>query len=210
LGCDFSPKNFLEVIIEKVIPKFPDLNFVFGTTTEGAYRISEQHFCHAGSGNTFLGQTGVAAPPWFKAWQKLSLACAWDEEIDSRLWQKLAVNCAINPLTALEQCLNGALAKQVSLATKVEQLCTEIAQVSHQLAYENVAAKVYTQVKQVIAATASNRSSMLQDRLAGRMSENEYISGYFVKRAGELGLSTPENTALYNAMREIDQMIEKT
>ncbi len=193
--------------LKKIIPKFPNLKFTLGTTTEGAYRISEEHFCHAGSGNTWLGQAGSPAPPWFGDFKKVSLDCAWDTGIENRLWQKLAVNCAINPLTALEQCPNGKLAERANLAKKVDQLCCEIAEVSRHAGYKNTAANIHADVKEVIARTASNRSSMLQDRQARRRSENEYITGFLIREAKKWGLTIPYNTALYAAMREIDQAV---
>lgn len=36
----------------------------------------------------------------------------WNPEIKTALWTKLAINCAINPLTGLEQVKNGKLADQ--------------------------------------------------------------------------------------------------
>ena len=193
--------------METIIPDFPELEFTLATTTQGAYRISGQHFCHAGTGNTWMGQAESPAPLWFRGWQNIGLGCTWDTGIEDRLWQKLAVNCVINPLTALEQCPNGDLAERVDLVKKVDQLCAEIARVSLCGGYKTTAENIHAQVNQVIARTAENRSSMLQDRQARRRSENEYISGYLVKKALEWGVSTPENSALYGAMREIDQAL---
>jgi 2-dehydropantoate 2-reductase len=45
----------------------------------------------------------------------------WSTDILTRLWRKLALNCAINPLTVLHDCQNGGLlghlAKSISCAT---------------------------------------------------------------------------------------------
>ncbi|MFA0098700.1 ketopantoate reductase C-terminal domain-containing protein, partial [Vibrio splendidus] len=39
-------------------------------------------------------------------------AMNWNPQIKAALWTKLAINCAINPLTGLEQIKNGELAGQ--------------------------------------------------------------------------------------------------
>jgi 2-dehydropantoate 2-reductase len=45
-----------------------------------------------------------------------------------RQWQKLAINCAINPLTALHKLKNGELAGP-RFADALQQVCVEVADV---------------------------------------------------------------------------------
>ena len=117
--------------MEDIISDHPHFNFIAGTTTEGAYRLGENHFCHAGDGTTQFGKAGVSqAPPYFDQLCKLDLAISWQADMEECLWRKLAVNCAINPLTALHQCSNGELASRPDLARKVTLVCNEIARVS--------------------------------------------------------------------------------
>ena len=183
----------------------PRLRFTPGTTTEGVYRISENNFCHAGEGITRIGLSGQSHPPdWFSTWETLPINCSWDAGIDEILWQKLAVNCAINPLTAKQRCKNGDLALP-EMATQVSELCDEIALVSRAAGYVRTADNIHQQVRTVIAATAENKSSMLQDVLAGRRSEIDYICGYFLTRAEQLGVPAPFNAALYNEIKKMDQ-----
>ena len=46
-------------------------------------------------------------------------------DILSRLWRKLALNCAINPLTVLHDCRNGGLSEH---HCEVATLCAELAE----------------------------------------------------------------------------------
>ena len=55
-------------------------------------------------------------------------------------------------------------------------------------------------VSQVIRATAENRSSMLQDVLAGRVTEIDYITGYLLRVAHGHGLAVPHNEAIYRSI----------
>jgi 2-dehydropantoate 2-reductase len=186
--------------------EFPHLTFTLGTTTEGAYRVNENHFCHAGLGITQIGQSGrMQAPSWFSSWSKLSLNCSWTANIDEILWQKLVINCAINPLTARHRCKNGDLALP-ERATEVNFLCDEIALVSRAQGYTHIADNIHQRVQDVIAATANNKSSMLQDTLAGRRTEIQYISRYFLECAAQHAVSTPLNAALCHEIQKSDQL----
>jgi 2-dehydropantoate 2-reductase len=121
------------------------------------------------------------------------------------LWRKLAVNCAVNPLTALHQCSNGELASQPDLARQVALVCNEIARVSATAGFSDTAANIHGWTADVIAGTANNRSSMLQDVTAGRRTENHYITGHLLKIAGRLKVDTPINRAIFEEICEVDR-----
>lgn len=169
------------------------------TSTEGAYRIGPLHICHAGHGLTRIGSAdGLHAPEWLRDWHKSALECRWEENITAALWHKLAINCAINPLTAIHQCHNGELATDRKLAAQVKQLCDEIAKVSQAAGFNETAASIHADVATVIAGTADNRSSMLQDIIAGRETEIDFITGHLLRTAKRLGIDAPHNRKLFN------------
>ena len=189
-------------LAEEIRQRLPGSRIYCGTTTEGAYRRSRRHIVHAGRGSTLLGSpVGAPKPEWFRLWEIADLDCRWTDDIDAALWHKLAINCAINPLTALHRCRNGELVADPDLHRAMNALCDEIAAVSRQLGYEDTANELHAVAAQVAAATASNRSSMLQDVAAGQPTEIDYITGYLVARAGALGLSVPRNRALLEAIK---------
>jgi 2-dehydropantoate 2-reductase len=123
----------------------------------------------------------------------------WDPAIGQSLWLKLAINCAINPLTALHRCRNGELAGP-ALAPLLATLCEEIMQVSAAAGFGAVTGDLPAQVAAVVHATANNRSSMLQDVLAGRGTEIDYITGYLLGVASHHGIAVPENESLYRSI----------
>lgn len=189
---------------EAIRAELPEPYFYYGTTTEGAYRIADCHICHAGHGLTRIGQLGAErAPPWFRQWSGAVRPSVWDPEIDRSLWLKLAINCAINPLTALHGCLNGDLAKPEH-AARVALLCDEIIEISAAAGYTEVTAGLHHQVAQVISDTAANRSSMLQDVQAGRRTEIDYITGYLLRAAQQHRVAAPHNEALFRSVGELD------
>lgn len=190
-------------VLQELEAEYPNLHYYCGTTTEGAYRQSPENFIHAGTGITKFGGGNVAPPQWFNQWQKLALACIWETDIEQTLWHKLAVNCAINPLTALHQCKNGELLESTALSKKLGLLCDEIAAISKSAGYTKTAERLHLDVAEVITNTAKNRSSMLQDIMAKKPTEISYISGYMVKTAERLGIPAPINADLLNRVREL-------
>ncbi len=189
---------------------FPNYQFACGTTTAGAYRPDGNEtncVCHAGNGVTRFGRTRLVQPPtWFDDWSSIDLPCSWEHNIEECLWQKLAVNCAINPLSALHRCHNGALSTQAELAVLVKQLCDEIALVSAAAGFRDAASNIHRWVSEVIQGTGDNRSSMLQDTLAGRRTENDYITGYLLKVARQYGVPVPANEAAHKGILRLEKI----
>lgn len=184
-------------LMQRLHASHPGLNLYCGTTTEGAYRQSRRHVVHAGQGETRVGKDPTATPPlWFGGWQRAIANSRWDIEIESALWMKLAINCVINPLTALHRCRNGELASQPQYREEVAQLCEEVQQVSYAAGFTQTAQTLHKAVAEVIAATARNQSSMLQDVINGRRTEIEHITGYLLQEALRYGIRTPHNAAL--------------
>tara|TARA_R110002110_G_scaffold91264_2_gene237566 strand:+ start:187030 stop:187926 length:897 start_codon:yes stop_codon:yes gene_type:complete len=190
-------------LAEQVRSRLPQIQLTLATTTEGAYTRAPLRIVHAGHGQTRIGQQGQGfAPQEIAEVVQAVPRCRWDADIDHALWHKLIINCAINPLTALHHCRNGALATDPHLTAKVEQLCEELAAVSLAAGYRDTAAGLRKDVMRVIANTADNRSSMLQDIDAGRCTEIESITGYLLQNARRYGVATPANQALYDAIRD--------
>ena len=112
-------------------------------------------------------------------------AVSWNPEIKAALWTKLAINCAINPLTGLEQVKNGELADQKfgdTLSSIVEELTKVMQAEEIACSFDELEASI----KQVIQATAQNNSSMKQDMFYQRKTEIDFITGHLIKRVFDL------------------------
>ena len=118
-------------------------------------------------------------PPSTSAtWRKCCISApdvAWHNNIASANWRKLAVNCVINPLTALYGCRNGDLQRYPE---QIETLCREVASVMAMEGYHTSCEGLMQYVMDVIRSTADNVSSMLQDIRNQRHTEIDYITGY--------------------------------
>jgi len=111
-------------------------------------------------------------------------------------WNKLFINCVINPITALTRQENG-IVLSLPLQETVQSIIGEAVGVA---AEEGIAAderKVLDIVSSVAGKTAGNTSSMLQDVLKGRMTEIDSINGYIIAQAKKHDLKVPVNEALF-------------
>ena len=190
-------------LAEQLCKDWPHLNLFFGTTTEGAYAIAPQHIQHTGRGETRIGRQGQDEPPlWFDQWSCATNPCLWDNNIEAALWSKMAINCIINPLTALHHCTNGELGQRRELTEHVATLCNEVSQITRAAGFEKIAAALPQRVADVIAGTARNRSSMLQDVEGGRRTEIDYITGFALRVADQYGIDAPHNRALLKSIKK--------
>ncbi|HXH04441.1 MAG TPA: 2-dehydropantoate 2-reductase, partial [Candidatus Competibacteraceae bacterium] len=124
-----------------------------------------------------------------------------DDDIKTRLWHKLAINCAINPLTALLGCRNGELLDLPGERRVLRIICEEAAQVMAAEGIIGDAEELYARVCIIIEATADNYSSMLQDLRAGRSTEIDYLNGYLLRQGAAHGIPLPCNTLLLDMIR---------
>ncbi|HVK99065.1 MAG TPA: 2-dehydropantoate 2-reductase [Dongiaceae bacterium] len=186
---------------------FPNSRWLVGTTTEGAWRAADRHIVHAGRGETWLGSLN---PAWFEDARKLATSLGstrfrpgLDINIQQRLWRKLAINCAINPLTVLYDCRNGELLEKPSALQQMEVVCNEVECVMSAALGLTRPEPLLPLVRAVAEKTGANQSSMLQDYRRGLPTEIEFITGYLVAEGKRLGLPTPENAAILAAIRQL-------
>lgn len=166
------------------------------TTTQGAYLTGDDGVVHAGRGPTFIGDLDNQHPGLAESLAALLSEAGFTatavKDIRSRLWQKLAVNAAINPLVALHGVRNGEL-RGDAYSGRVVAVVKEVAAI---LAKEGVAppnggegdAAWLALVWQVVENTANNKASMLQDVEAKRPTERGAILGPLIERAERHGL----------------------
>ena len=184
----------------------PDSHIVLATTTEGANRPAPGVVVHAGQGDTFVGSLGPegqqAAATVRQAWSATQLSVNEDPHILPRLWQKLAINCAINPLTALYDCPNGALLDNPAALEQMQQVCDEVEQVMG-LALDQQTSGLFELAKTIAAKTANNISSMLQDVRKQQPTEIDHITGYLLSEAQRQGVECPRNEWLFKQVKSM-------
>lgn len=161
---------------DAVAAQVPQARCIAASSTEGAFREADWTVVFAGHGYTWLGDGSDPTPPqWLDDLQQSGIPHQWTPDILTRLWRKLALNCAINPLTVLHDCRNGGLLEH---GCEVATLCAELSDLLHRCGQPAAATDLHAEVLRVIQATAANYSSMYQDVAQGRRTEISYLLGY--------------------------------
>lgn len=185
---------------QAIAARVPHARCIFASSTEGAYRDGDWRVVFAGHGHTWLGDMPAEeAPHWLEELQRSGIAHEWSSTILSRLWRKLALNCAINPLTVLHNCRNGGLQAH---SEEVKTLCVELCALLEQCGQPDAAVDLAAEVNRVIQATANNYSSMHQDVTQGRRTEISYLLGYACEAAQQQQLAIPHLQALHQRLTE--------
>jgi 2-dehydropantoate 2-reductase len=189
--------------------KYLPHNPVFlATTSHGALKTSATCIRHTGKGETMLGSSPchpTRAPQNTHIAEMMNRCIGpvtWRDDIETALWQKLAVNCAINPLTALNNIPNGGLLAAHYVET-ITAVCEEVCAVARVCKIELEVNTITELVFNVIERTAENFSSMHQDVINKRTTEIEGINGYIVNQAKKKGIDVPINTLLYKAVKAL-------
>ncbi|NMP17528.1 2-dehydropantoate 2-reductase [Thalassotalea sp. Y01] len=170
-------------------------------TTMAAKRLADNVIQHTGVGNNHLGlvqgQLHTNQANDIKQLLKNALPCfEFSDNIITQQWLKLAINCAINPLTAISDVTNGELASD-KYQPKIKACLEEVVVVA---ASQNVTFNIDSLMKvvnDVISKTANNSSSMREDVSNGRATEIDYINGYIKTLGQQNNIATPINEQLY-------------
>lgn len=168
---------------------------VVGVTSQAALRLGPGSVRHTGSGPTAVGREDGSIDDDLVAVAAALTAAGLPTEavsdIEQRVWGKLAINAAINGLTALAGVPNGAVATDPGLAAAGAVLAGEVAAVARAHGIEP--GEVAVAVAEVARATAANRSSMLRDLETGGQTEVGAIHEAVVAAGEAVGVETPAN-----------------
>ena len=219
------------------------LQIELGTTTHGAYKtiVSPQsaanesdgntgqyNITHAGEGSTHCTDKNFISICQSVEWDSTYLS---DLNMNVMLWKKLAVNCIINPLTAVHGVKNGQLldikhrGQDITVITR--NLLEEVSKVAMMEMEELFAnerrlhgtniddwlqstreqlsvSSLERFVFKVMSDTGDNISSMLQDANSKRNTEVRFLNGYVASLAKEkYGFHCPLNMEMCRLVEEL-------
>ncbi len=176
--------------------QFPDRAIYAAITTEAACRSGTLRVEHTGHGNTLLGAISAKTDETILEKLRSALPVTLHPDIRAASWQKLVVNCCINPLSVLFDCRNGELALLPEAQQRITEVIAECRAVAGAEGMGDELHDIETVVANVIRSTAANSSSMREDVHHQRPTEIASMNGYIVTRGEQHGIATPANRYL--------------
>jgi 2-dehydropantoate 2-reductase len=197
--------------IEVALRLFPNHAIIAGTTTLAGFREGNV-IKHTAWGHVQLGiiSNNSAAlahqpiPEHIELINHLLPEPTWHTDILTPLFTKLAINCVINPLTAIYNVQNGELAAPHFLGL-IKEIVNEVVAVAYTKGVLLDNGVLVEQVLTVIADTRTNYSSMHQDVRHGRKSEIEQINGYVATLGADQGIDVSHNKSLLQQILAIEK-----
>ncbi len=188
---------------QRIQNAYPNCTLYAATTTAGCYCESTLHRIIVSDGHTDIGRFDGQdeMPEWFSQWQSAPWSCSWRGDISHRLLTKLAINCVINPPTAIHDVPNGALLAPPFLA-EFEQAIKETAQRLRWAGFADIAQQLPQLATDVVTSTRHNTSSMRADKRAGKTTEIEAIIGYLLNELTGIG-PAPEAPLLASWLNQL-------
>ncbi len=162
------------------------------------YTYSETGVYHIGSSIT---EWKAYAQKVYELLRSSGINCYYDEDIKHEVWKKFMLNVAGNALTALTQIDYNMF----SLSKEAQHICRSVMKEFATVAYTEGVIITDDDIDDVmnyfIHYTSSKHTSMLEDVIHQRRTENDYIAGHIVNLAAANGISVPFTTMLYELMK---------
>lgn len=174
----------------------------FLTTRLAGYKNTPFSVLHTGMGDSVLGDCNSSAKvklPDVKHLLANIPALTTTNNIQQLRFEKLLVNIAINPLSALNNVKNGEL-RAPKFSRQIMNLLAEACNIAKALGINVDLAQALNSAYQVMAHTQANYSSMHQDFHHQRETEVMAICGYICQQGQKLNIDTPYNGALLTAI----------
>ena len=180
-----------------------------GTTFPAGHPIAPGHIGYDIKGDTWIGPFEPTQTPMSKVEELAGLMSRAGMNTialpDARgaQWTKLIFNAATNPVGALTLLHHGAATRFLPTGKLFEALIAEGEAVARAMNIE-LHGDPRHMVRKGADAPGKHRASMLQDVLAKRPTEVDFMNGAIVRWGDELGVPTPLNRAMWELVKGLE------
>lgn len=179
-------------LLERALPGIP---LIAGTTSLGAFWDDDGRFHESTAGITTLALWTPGADGQAAAASRLFVAANLRAETAPNareiLWRKLVLNVAVNPLTAIHDVVNGAVADSPALYALAVAAAREAVGVGVARGYLSASYDPDPLLRVLLHDTSGNRSSMAEDLARGRRTEADSILGAVLREGAAADVPTP-------------------
>ncbi len=182
---------------------------LLGTTTVGALTLGSGRFRHTGFGQTHFGEADGSTRDRTRAVAEIleKLNAGPVHLVDNAIgcvWSKLIINAAINAPGTLLRVRNGDVPSSQPGRDLIHDVVNECLEVVHAAGIKLIFEDPEAQVLKVCEGTAANINSMLQDIVAGRRTEIDFINGAIAREGDRLGIFVPVNKTLALLIKSLE------
>ncbi len=189
---------------------FPEQKLFPGVIYQGAQEVTPGHVLYAGPGRTMIAAMDVTREKDAADYAKVMSAHAIPVEavepavLERERWQKLLVNAALNPVSALTKMTNGEVTLHAETLAQMAELTAEGVAVANSLGIAFDQEEAWQKVLAACQFTAPNKSSMLVDVERGKKTEIDVINGAIVRYGQLHGIATPANQVIMARIKALE------
>lgn len=124
----------------------------------------------------------------------------YSADIDVAIWEKVAFNAALNALGAVTGQTNAGVDNEPGRRI-ISAMVAEVTATALACGISVDADRIMVSINHALAHHRSHKASMLQDMIAGRASEIDFINGAICDRAAAAGIAAPVNRTMADLVR---------
>jgi 2-dehydropantoate 2-reductase len=177
-----------------------------GITTCAAEQLEPGIVKHNGGSSIFLGDH-PGASKYQELFLKAGFSITVTSDIQKMIWEKAIINSAVNPLGAILRLRNGEMMDQPDLINIMDELIREACAVAGSEGCQIEPVEMQGRLRHIMNETSTNRCSMLQDVIHGRVTEIDDINGAIVRLANKNGIPTPVQNTVTQLVRSIKREV---
>jgi 2-dehydropantoate 2-reductase len=204
LLCIQTGLGNLEVAREIV----PEKNILLGITYMSGIALSDARVRKGSHATTFIGELDGSFSQRLEIIKQLfcrsGLETLMVKKIIDRLWSKVIIYAAINPVSAILQVPNGSLVSRTESITLMKRLLDEGVAVATAQGVELIHPDLYDLLFESCEKSASNLSSMLQDILNEVATEIDAQNGAICRYAETHGISVPTHRTMVELIKLLE------
>ena len=185
-------------IIQKHFPR----NIVLKGYFLGHASVRENnHISHDGVGTFFIGGDSGAAAATFKLFTSSGINTELPEDIISAMWKKFVLNVGVNQTQAVFKADYGTMQKSQELLAYARSLMQEAVHVANAEHVSGTDSMVEDAMKVILDMPGNVKTSMLQDVLAGRITEVDAFAGTICQKAALHKIPVPFNQDVLDKLK---------